>query len=221
MSESSTAHAPAVRAEDLLPVASRIAWGPIFAGAAIALSLSFLFALLGGAIGFSIGGRVRGETLSTGAAVYSVFLTVYCLFMGGYFVSQFTVGENRMEAVLYGLIMWAVVFAVLLWLTAAGVRAGFSATMGAATAGGQAADKVDWEQEAKRQGVTQAQIDEWRGKASEVPGKAREAALDPQNQQAAADAATRVSWWAFGGASLSMLSAVAGSYMGRGRRSGW
>ena len=59
---------PAIRAEDLLSVRSRISWGPIFAGAALALALFFLLALLGGALGLSISGQVRGDNIATGAA---------------------------------------------------------------------------------------------------------------------------------------------------------
>ena len=41
-----------VHAEDLIPVRSRITWGAILAGSVLALSLYFLLALLGGAVGF-------------------------------------------------------------------------------------------------------------------------------------------------------------------------
>ncbi len=207
---------PDLRAEDLLSVRSRISWGPIFAGAALALALFFMLALLGGALGLSINGQVGGENIATGAAVWAIASTVICLFAGGFITSQFSVGENKVESVVYGLIMWAVVFAMLMWLMASGVQAGFNAMVGVATVGSTTANQVNWEAEAQKQGVSQEQINEWRNKASQAPDKVKAAAQDPQNQQAAREAATRVSWWAFGGAFLSMLAAAGGALLGAG-----
>jgi len=76
----------------------------------------------------------------------------------------------------------------------------------------------DWESAARKAGVPQEQIDQWRQKAPEAADKARRAAGDPENQQAAADAATRVTWWAFFGTLLSMLASVAGACVGAGPR---
>jgi hypothetical protein len=198
-----------VSVEDVMPVRSRISWGAIFAGATVALALYFLLTLLGGAVGLSVSGRVRAETLTTGAAVWAVLVTVVALFVGGYVVSQCSVGENKFESILYGIILWGVMFAVLLWLSASGVRAGFNAVLGMSHAT-QAADG-DWESAAREAGVSQAKIDDWRKDASE-------AAKDRDNQQKVADAATRVTWWAFLGTLVSMLAAVAGSYAGAGPR---
>jgi hypothetical protein len=47
-----------IRAEDVLPVRSRISWGAIFAGAMVALSLYFLLTMLGAALGLSVGDRI-------------------------------------------------------------------------------------------------------------------------------------------------------------------
>lgn len=213
---SDMAETPAMRTEDLLSVRSRISWGPIFAGSTLALALYFLLALLGGAIGLSIEDTVRGENLATGAAVYTTLITVLCLFIGGVVTSQFSVGESKLEAVLYGLIMWAVVTAMLLWLMASGVKAGFNAMVGVATVGGQAAAQVNWEEEAMKQGVSQEQINDWRTQVNEAPNEAKAAVRDQQNQEAATEAAREVSWWAFGAALLSMLAAAIGAYVGAG-----
>jgi hypothetical protein len=210
-----------VRVEDLQPVRSRVSWGAIFAGAAVALALYFLLTLLGGAIGLSVGGRVAAETVGTGAAVWAVLTTVLSLFVGGYVTSQCSVGENRFEAALYGVILWGVLFGMLLWLMASGVRAGFNALVGMTQATQAVAGEgsaTGWEEAARRAGVPQERIDEWRAKAPEAGDKARRAAEDPENRQAAADAATRVSWWAFLGTLASMLASVAGAYAGAGPR---
>lgn len=208
-----------VQTEDLLPVRSRISWGPIFAGAAFALALFWLLALLGSAIGLSVSDNVRASNLGTGASVWAILSTALCLFVGGLITSQFSVGENKVEAVIYGLIMWAVVFGMLLWLMASGVRASFNAMVGMATVGATVARDTTpegWEAEARRAGVPQARIDEWRKTAADAPEAARRAAQDPENQQAAAEAATRVTWWAFAGTLLSMIAAAAGALVGAG-----
>jgi len=205
-----------VHVEDLLPVRSRVSWGAIFAGAMVALALYVLLTLLGGAIGFSVGSRVRPETLGTGAAIWAIWTTVVSLFIGGYVTSQCSVGENRFEAILYGVILWGVLFAILFWLMASGVRAGFTAMVGMAhttqVVAGDASAR-GWEEAAHRAGVPQATIDEWRSKVPDADRVAR-AAEDPENQAAAA----RVSWWTFLGTLVSMLAAVGGAYVGSGPR---
>jgi hypothetical protein len=203
-----------VRAEDLMPVRSRVSWGAILAGAMVALALYFLLTLLGAAVGLSVGGRVGPENIGSGAAVWAIVSTLLALFVGGYVTSQCTVGENKGEAVLYGVILWGVLFGMLLWLTATGVRSGFHAMVGVASAGEAASG--DWEASARRAGVPQESVDAWRRQAADAPDAARRAAEDPQNRQAAAQAATRVAWWALVGTLLSMVASVAGAYVGAG-----
>ena len=191
----------------------------ILAGSVLALSLYFLLALLGSAVGFSISDKVTAHNLGNGAAVYAVVVTAVCLFFGGYVASQLTTGENKVEGSLYGIFVWATVLAMLMWLMASGVKVGFNSLIGIATAGKVAADNTrpgDWEASARQAGVPQERLDEWRQKAKDAPAAARQAAEDPQNQQAAADAATRVTWYAFFGAWVSMMAAAAGGYVGSG-----
>ena len=209
----------AVRTEDMVPVRSRVSWGAIIAGSVLALSLYFMLALLGGAVGLSISDKVNPSNLSTGAAAYAIFVTALCLFFGGYVASQLTTGENKIEGSLYGIFVWATVFAALMWLMATGVKVGFNAMVGVATAGKVAADNSrpgDWEASARQAGVPADRIEEWKAKAKDAPASARQAVEDPQNQQAAADAATRVTWYAFFGAWISMMAAAAGGYVGSG-----
>jgi hypothetical protein len=208
-----------LRAEDLLPVRSRVSWGAIFAGAVLALAVYLVLTLLGGALGLSVRDTVRPENLQTGAAVWAVLATAVALFVGGWVTTQLTVGENRTEAVVHGVIMWGVVLAMLLWLMATGVRSGFNAMVGMANVGQAAARGTtaeDWEAAARRAGVPSDTIAEWRRKAADAPAKAREAGEDPANQQAAAEGATRATWWALLGTLLSMAAAVAGALAGAG-----
>lgn len=209
----------AIRAEDVMPVRSRISWGAILAGAALALAMYSLLTLLGGAIGWSVSGDIRSENLMTAAAIWAILTTVVSLFVGGYVASQLTVGENKIEAVMYGIITWAVVFALLLWLMASGVRAGFNAMLGLAYAGESVANSTttrDWEAAARRAGVSQAKIDDLRQSVANAPEKVGGAVQDPQNRQAAADSVTHAAWWAFAGTLLSMLAAAGGALVGSG-----
>jgi hypothetical protein len=204
-----------VQTEDLCPVGSRISWGPIFAGASLALALYFLLALLGAAVGLSVSDNASDETMATGAAIWAVLTTVVSLFAGGFIASQFMVGENRNEAAVYGLIVWAVVFGMLLWLMASGVRTSLNAMVGVATAASNTTP-AQWESAAIRAGVPREQIDAWRRAVVDAPAEARQAAENPQNQQAALEATRRATWWAFGGTLLSMIAASIGAVAGTG-----
>jgi len=219
-----------VHAEDLMPVRSRVSWGAVIAGSVMALALYFLLTLLGAAIGFSISSSMSAESVSIAAAIWAIAVTSLCLFLGGYVASQFTVGENKTEAAMYVLLVWAVVFAMLLWLMATGVRAGFNAMVGVATTASAAANAVaqntnqgDWEAMAQRAGYSQQQINELKQKAKDAPAQARQAAEDPATRQKAeaaarevSEAATTVTWYTFLGTLVSMIAAALGGYVGAG-----
>ncbi len=219
-----------VHAEDVASVRSRISWGAIVAGSVLALALYFLLTLLGGAIGFSIGDKTSAQSLGIAAAVWAIIVTAACLFAGGFVASQLTVGENKREAAAYGLLVWALVFAMLLWLMATGVKAGFNAMVGVATTGavvGDAAAKnttqEDWETGARRAGIPQTDIDAANQKLKNAPAQVKATIEDPATKEnaerklhEAGDAATRVTWYTFLGTLISMLAAAAGGYVGAG-----
>jgi hypothetical protein len=205
------------RVEDRMPVHSRIAWQAVIAGSVLALSFYLLLALLGSAIGFSLSDKVSAQGLNSGAVVYAIVVTAGCLFLGGYVASQLTTGESKIEGSMYGIFVWATVFTILVGLTVLGVRVGFNAMVGAATEGKMATDapREDWEAVAERNGISKQQIEEAKQRAKDAPAKAK-ATEDPQNQQVVTDTATRMAWYTFLGAWLSMMAAVAGGYLGSG-----
>lgn len=206
-----------VRAEDVIPVHSRIAWGPILAGAVLALATYLLLTLVGAALGLSIHGRVSDRGLAVGAVVWAVLVTAWSLFVGGFVASLFTTGENKFEGVVYGLIVWAVVFAMIVGLVSAGVRAGFGAMVGVAqTAGNVSAANGNWEDLARRNGATDADIARARTDMANAPASIRDAVNDPANRQAAEEHATRAAWYSVLGTVLSMLAAGIGGYAGSG-----
>jgi hypothetical protein len=127
--ESSMADPNGLRAVDVLSVRSRVSWGAISAGAMVALAVYFVLTLLGVAIGLE--GAVRGQpNLGFGAALYSIITLLLAMFLGGWSVSRLAVGESKLEAILYGVILWGVLFLGMFWLVSVGVRVGFGAILG-------------------------------------------------------------------------------------------
>src|SRR5580658_9008202 len=103
-----------LRVRDVESVGTRISWGAVLAGAMVALGIYFLLTTLAAAVGMSISERVDPTKLEIGAVVWAVLTTTSALFVGGLVTSLFTAGENKTEAVFYGVIMWAVVLVMLL-----------------------------------------------------------------------------------------------------------
>jgi hypothetical protein len=201
-----------VHAEAVFPVRSRVSWGAIFAGAFVALALYILLSLFGAAVGFSVSDWTRGEQLGTGAATWAVFSTLVSLFVGGWVTSQCTVGENKMEAAVYGVILWGMLFTGVLTLAAAGLQLGLSGIVSMATANreaGRPLTSTDIEAAGHALGMSQADIDKY--KADPNSPEAREKVADAVRANAHA-----ALWWAFAGTLLSMAAAVLGSLAGSG-----
>jgi hypothetical protein len=206
-----------IRPQDVVPVGSRISWGAIFAGALLALGLYSLFTVLGGAVGLSISDRVNPGSLKTAAIAWALLILLVSVFVGGVVTSQFTVGETKTEALLYGVIMWALLFAFLAALSAAGLRAGLHALVGMANIAENASAQT-WDKLARDAGIPSDQIDSWRQKLGTATARATQEAQQPQNQEATREAAQRVAWYAFGGTWASMIAAALGALIGAGPR---
>jgi hypothetical protein len=203
-----------VQAEDVIPVRSRISWSAIVAGSLLALAVFFLLSLLGSAVGLSIHDNVNGRSLAIGAVVWAVLVTAAALFLGGFIASQMTTGENKIEGALYGLLVWALTFGLLLFMAAQGVKAGFSAMVGMAntTSNAQAIGGGTWEDTLRVMGVPPNEIDRVRSTIPDASARTREAANDQANQ----DLTARVAWYSFLGTLVSMLAAGIGGYAGSG-----
>ena len=120
---------------------------------------------------------------------------------GGIITSLFTVGENKVEAMVYGVLMWALVMGVLIVMGGLGVRSGFNAMMGMAYYSHDSASASNWEAKARDAGVPADQIDAWRraAKAPSVP--------EPMDRKTIEEEVTRFTWYAFFGTWISMLAA--------------
>lgn len=170
-------------------VRSRISWGAILAGAAVAIAIYALLMALGVAVGMSVSDDVNQRTLGSGAGVWGFISLLIALFAGGWVTTQVTMGETRTEAILYGVVLWATTSVLLLWLTANGVQAGMNVA--------RAAHSMN---------------------SSNQVGATVEPAATPEEQQAAMnrarDAGQEGAWWAFAGILLSMVAAVGGALVG-------
>ena len=121
------------RAADLLAVKSRVSWGAITAGAMVALSIYIVLSMLGVALGIEVAVRRADATPGSGAAIYAIATLLLAMFFGGWATSRLAVGESKMEAILYGLILWGILFIGMIWLLSVGIRTGFGAMIGASS----------------------------------------------------------------------------------------
>ena len=187
--------------ETLPFLGSRINWSGILGGAVLALGIYFLLAILSAAVGLSVSDRVHSRNLQMGALVWTIFVTAGAMFIGGVVTSFFIVGENKVEAILHGAIMWSVVSIFLLTLGTLGARSGFVAMMDTNSGG-------NWESSARDAGVSSEQIEDWRRKSA--------GNIDTEDRRAMKETATKAAWYAFAGTWISMLAAALGAIVGMG-----
>jgi hypothetical protein len=218
-----------IRAEDILPVRSRVSWPAIFAGAAVALAIYLVTMLLGASIGLSVREEASGETMGWFTVVWLVFWSLVALFTGGWIATQVTAGENQVEAIVHGLLTWCVTLALMLLMAGMGVRAGFGAMLGMAnlTADTARATGLDAETFARRAGVDVDKLDKFlaeeanKDKDAKIPGdKNEDGKLDKQEREdlkkEALDTARNAAWYTVVGTMLSMAAAVVGALVGSG-----
>jgi len=122
-----------LRATDVLSVKSRVSWGAIAAGAMISLAVYFLLTLMGIAVGLELAVRKNYVNLGVGAALWAIATLLFSMFLGGWATSRLAVGESKLEAFLYGVILWGVLFVGMFWMVGQGVRVGFGAMVGLAS----------------------------------------------------------------------------------------
>ena len=170
-------------------VRSRISWGAILAGAAVAMAIYALLMALGVAVGMSVSDDVDRNTLGTSAGVWGFISLLVALFAGGWVTTQVTTGESRTEAILYGVVLWATTSVLLIWMTTNGARAGIDAAgaVQSMTGGNQATLAAD---------------------TAQTPDERRDA------MERAREAGKEGSWWAFAGMLLSMVASIGGALVG-------
>jgi len=192
-----------VRVNDVLPVRSRVSWGALFAGLFVALTVYVLLGVLGAALGLSVADQFRADNVATAAGAWAIGTLLVALFSGGCVTSRCTVGETKMEAVLYGVILWGVMFALILWTSGSVLRAGFGGALHAANVVANSNNAPgDWERAAREAGLNREQIDRMRA-----------------NLPTAADVkagSTQAAWWSFAGLLVSLAASIGGAMAGAG-----
>jgi len=197
-----------VDTQDVASVGSRVSWGAIFAGAFVALTLCVFLGVLGVALNLSVANTdVRGDQLATGAGIWTIVSLLVALFLGGFVTSRTTVGEKKGEALMYGVLVWAVLIAMMVGFGAVGANTDYGLGGYLRQAGttmtqprGQQANA-----EATQKGNLNAQQ---AAKLNEGAEASRQAAHDMS--------ATSRAWWAFAGIGLSLFAAMLGALVGAG-----
>jgi len=221
----------APNAADLLAVKSRVSWGAIAAGAMVALTIYIVLTLLGIALGVEVAVQGTDSRLGMGTAIYSIVVLLLAMFFGGWATSRLAVGESKTEAVLYGLILWGVLFLGMVWLLSAGLRTGFGAMVGTASGVYTSDDegRVDVDRvtrDLKRAGVDETTVDKYRRLYERVrddPAAAaevgRELGNDPEVRSAgsrAAQGARQATWLTLLGVLASLGAVIVGTLVGSG-----
>ncbi|MCE5197602.1 MAG: hypothetical protein ABFD54_10875 [Armatimonadota bacterium] len=91
---------------DMVVPATRIQWGPVFAGLLIALSTTFLMTALGVGIGLS----------ATGLGYWVVGFAALGLFLGSMFAAR-TSKSDIVPAIMHGVIIWALLMLMVLFVS--------------------------------------------------------------------------------------------------------
>jgi hypothetical protein len=217
-------------AVDLLAVKSRVSWGAIAAGAMIALTIYVFLAMIGLAMGIEVAMRNPNDRLGAGTAIYSIVSLLLAMFFGGWATSRLAVGESKLEAILYGVILWGVLFLGMMWLVTAGLRTGFGAMVGvAAGTYSDESGRVDVDRitrDLKNAGLDEATVNKYRdyyerlrNDPSATAEVGREVSRDPAAQETARDAAQaarEAAWWSVVGVLVSLATIIFGSLVGSG-----
>jgi Uncharacterized protein conserved in bacteria (DUF2188) len=184
--------------DDVVSVGTRISWGAVLAGASVALALMFALGWLSTAIGLSVLDAVRDRTLFIGAMVCLIVTVVASLFVGGFVVSRITAGEDKTEALTYGVVLWGFLFALTTALASTGANLGLNALNAFAA-------RTD------ARAATLPNLDDLG--LSERQAKEVQARLSDATPAVSAQA---TAWWGFAGIILSMAAAIGGSVAGAG-----
>lgn len=115
---------------------SRISWGAIFAGVAIAVGLTILFGLLGTAIGFRAIDPQNSSPFSgigIGTAIWWIFTSVISLCVGGYVAGHLSGQPDRASAAAHGASTWGLVTVLTVWMAVSAIGTAVNTATSAAT----------------------------------------------------------------------------------------
>jgi len=123
MSEHETTYREEIRTT--LPKPTRISWGALFAGLFAVLATSWLFYVLGGAIGVSVAdtadSTLINSGLTEGVIVWMLLSALVAYFVGGATASRLAGATEDVVGMLHGFVLWSVATVVMLLLGYCGV----------------------------------------------------------------------------------------------------
>jgi len=205
-----------IQPEDVAGVRSRVSWGAVAAGSVLAIACSLILTFFFAAVGLSLGAAdVRSDAINIGAIVAAIVTICVSLWIGGWAVTQLTAGETAREAVIYGILTWAVVTGFTLMMAGVGVRAGYYALVGGTlVAQNSPAAQQPWDQSMRDAGFSNETINRLRTEGSAE--RVRAEANNPATREEARKAAVIAAWAALVGSLLAVGSAICGAMVGRG-----
>ncbi|MHB9155446.1 MAG: hypothetical protein ACYC5N_07115 [Endomicrobiales bacterium] len=209
-------------------VVTHVSWKAIFAGAFIAMAIQYALALMGLGIGLATinpaSGDVPGTGLGIGAAIWWIIISVVALYFGGWVSSRLAGILSASEAVLHGLVTWALFSLLGLYVMTSTLGAivggGLNVIKNAASASGQVAQAVPGVGQQLQQQAQQQQ-QQLQQQAQQMTPEEKQAMQQKAEQQAketaekAAQAAAKAAWGVFIMLVLGGAAAAFGARAGR------
>lgn len=222
-----------IKPHDVMSVGTRLSWNAVLAGAVVTVAVYAALMALATAIGVTTRDQFHARPatfvlISIGVAMFCLLVS---LFLGGLVVSRITVGEDKTEAIIYGLVLWGTLFTFAL---VAGSNLGVNLLQGYGSlsndaASAQAANPFLNDDLAAKLQLTDQQrktMNEMREPTNpflsdEVANRLQ---LSPEQRQTYNDLRhqsqninpTIVAWVGFAGLILSILAAILGAVEGAG-----
>jgi hypothetical protein len=189
----------AARPHDLISVGSRVSWQAILAGIAVALAVYLCLTMFAVAIGVSTMDYIQSRTFAISGAIVGLVSLLAALFLGGNVASRLSTRETPREAVIYGVVLWAGFFFLLLMT---GMNVGGSLGQMSLVA---------------RPAVVEARPDATAQSPARAEAQAKAQEVTAQTEYLVSDMKpAALAWWAFGAMVLSLAAAVGGSLVGSG-----
>lgn len=117
------------------PMRRKVSWGAVIAGTVVALAAMILLGLLGLGIGlWSVEPGGEKDTIAgmaTGTIIWSVISMLLCLFAGGYVAARMSATWEKQNAILHGVLVWAVATILMIWGATSAISTVFRTAAGA------------------------------------------------------------------------------------------
>jgi predicted nucleic acid-binding protein len=117
------------------PMRRKVSWGAVIAGTVVALAAMIVLGLLGLGIGlWSVEPGGEKDTvagMATGTVIWSVISMLLSLFAGGYVAARMSASWERQNAVLHGVLVWAVATIFMIWGATSAISTVFRTAAGA------------------------------------------------------------------------------------------